>query len=508
MAFWRLNTETGVTWLKIAFGIAWFAVFSVAATALTAAHWTWRKFDDISVDQIVYHIVFPLDGVDPSFYYSFARNVMIGPAVSLVIGYLIYRCLAAKPFFFAIPKRRVFAVLAFLTLGVTAFSVGYIEYRFGAVAYCEKMVSFLDKDESTYIRDNYAPVAADDITFPNGKNNLLFLVLESAEGNFTDASVYGDNLLPKLEKIADENLSFTRQVETYGTSWSAAGLCSLFLGVPYVVPGMKETTLINETKQFLPGASSLLGLLEQNGYDITFLCGTDVKFGGRDLLINTHCRKARLEDMAVLAERYPSLPVPKGRWGYPDQVIYDEIKKKVAAWADDDTPQALVVTTVNTHHPGYKDPGSRVVFNDLRDAFIEMDDLAGEFVEWFSTQPAAKNTTVVILGDHLLPADEVGAVELPPKRERFVYNAILNSRVKPEQPPETRMFATIDFCPTILESLGAVLPGHRLGLGTSLFSKDQTLVERDGVVQYEKEIARFSPMYNSLIYGSDQTAAK
>ncbi|MCD7897920.1 MAG: sulfatase-like hydrolase/transferase [Planctomycetaceae bacterium] len=498
-------------WVKMLFGIVWFGFFTVAATALTAltaAHWTYRKFDDISVDQIVYHIVFPLDGVDPSFYYSFARNVLVGPAVSLVVGYLIYRCLAAKPFFFSIPKRRVFAALAVLTLGVATFSAGYIEYRFGAVAYCQKMLDMFEEDQRTYFSDNYVRVEAEDVTFPEGKNNLMFLILESGEGTFNDASVYGGNLIPKLDKIAADNLSFSRHVETYGTSWSAASLCSMFLGVPYIVPGMKETTLINRTGKFLPGASSLLHLLETAGYDITFLIGTDVKFGGTDLLFNTHCRNANLEDVLVLADRYPSLKIPNYRWGYPDQLVYSEVKKKISAWTDDETPHAMILMTVNTHHPGYKEPESRTIYNDMRDAFVEMDDLAADFLAWFQNQPAARNTTVVIIGDHLLPANELGSVELPPKRERQVYNAIINSRVKPELPPETRLFTTYDFSPTILESLGGVLPKRRLGIGTSLFSSEKTLLERDGIVPYEREIARYSPLYNSFLYGNDTTAAK
>ena len=35
--------------------------------------------------------------------------------------------------------------------------------------------------------------------------------------------------------------------------------------------------------------------------------------------------------------------------------------------------------------------------------------------------------------------------------------------------------------PTILESMGVKIDGGRLGLGTSLFSNEKTLVERDGL---------------------------
>ncbi len=457
---------------------------------------------------MVYHVVFPLDGVDHSFYYSFARNVLVGPAVSLVVGYLIYRGLARKPFFFSIRKKIVLLALGVLTVGVVALSAGYVQHRFGAVAFCQKMIGILDQEESAYFSENYAPVREDEVAFPNGKNNLLLIVLESAEANLADETVFGGNLIPKLEKVAKDNISFSRHVQTFGTGWSIAGMCSYLVGVPLIVPGMKETSVIYNSQQFLPGATSLLRILDSAGYDITLLLGANVKFAGFDLLFSSHCRTPKLEDPVILYERYPSLSPASGRWGLPDQVIYEEMKKKVTAWNDDETPRALVVATVNTHHPGYKEESSRSVYYDARDTFIEMDDITADFLTWFRDQPVAQNTTVILVGDHLYMNDELGAAKLPPKSERQIYNAILNSRVRPELPADSRRFASYDFAPTILESLGGVLPGRRLGLGTSLFSSEPTLLERDGLARYEQEIAKYSPLYNSFFQADKATAAR
>ena len=84
--------------------------------------------------------------------------------------------------------------------------------------------------------------------------------------------------------------------------------------------------------------------------------------------------------------------------------------------------------------------------------------------------------------------------------ERTIYNSIINPAIRPQKEKE-RKFGTFDFFPTTLASLGAEIEGERLGLGTNLFSTEQTLTEKYGFEYANKQIAGKSEYYNKNILG-------
>ena len=81
--------------------------------------------------------------------------------------------------------------------------------------------------------------------------------------------------------------------------------------------------------------------------------------------------------------------------------------------------------------------------------------------------------------------------------ERKVYTAYLNSPVKVETASK-REYTTFDMFPTTVASLGAVIEGDQLGLGTNLFSSKQTLIERFGIPTMKNEIGRKSKLMEEL----------
>ena len=52
--------------------------------------------------------------------------------------------------------------------------------------------------------------------------------------------------------------------------------------------------------------------------------------------------------------------------------------------------------------------------------------------------------------------------------------------------------------PTILSSIGADIKGNRLGLGTNLFSKEKTLIERLGYKKFSIEVEKSSNFYDNF----------
>ena len=62
--------------------------------------------------------------------------------------------------------------------------------------------------------------------------------------------------------------------------------------------------------------------------------------------------------------------------------------------------------------------------------------------------------------------------------------------------------------PTLVACLGIEFDGDRLGIGTNLFSDEQTLFERDGIKFVNDELENRSNFYNSNILVNLKTIGK
>ena len=90
------------------------------------------------------------------------------------------------------------------------------------------------------------------------------------------------------------------------------------------------------------------------------------------------------------------------------------------------------------------------------------------------------------MGDHLLPtADETG---------KYILNVLLNSDKTTFS--EDKPYTILDMGPTILTAAGIEI--DHLGLGTSLFSDKQTLVEKYDLDFIETEIKKKSSFYENF----------
>ena len=73
-----------------------------------------------------------------------------------------------------------------------------------------------------------------------------------------------------------------------------------------------------------------------------------------------------------------------------------------------------------------------------------------------------------------------------------MYNCFINTAAQPEAALTNREFSSMDMFPTILAAMGYQIEGERLGLGTNLFSAEQTLSELLGYESYNQELFKNS----------------
>ena len=87
--------------------------------------------------------------------------------------------------------------------------------------------------------------------------------------------------------------------------------------------------------------------------------------------------------------------------------------------------------------------------------------------------------------------------DVPSSYERKVYTTYINSAVQPET-EDYREYSTMDNFPTTLASLGVEISGNRLGLGTNLFSSEETLIETYGKEQVNTGLKMKSKFMDEL----------
>ncbi|MCL2739729.1 MAG: LTA synthase family protein [Oscillospiraceae bacterium] len=372
----------------------------------------------------------------------------------------------------------------------------------------------LANEPSNFIAENYVNPKDANITFPDKKRNLIYIVLESMENTFADnksGGISNTNLIPNLTNLANKNVNFSNndklggslfrigEAEMPGVWWTTASLVSQTAGLPLKqFDSMKEYK--DRTPTILSGAWTLTDILAENGYNQVFMCGSYAGFGGRDKYFRQH-GNVEIKDL-VTAEADGIIPEGYNNdfWGMEDSKLFEYAKKELKRLAEADGTFALTLLTVDTHFPdGWVDEGSNARFKTkYENAIYNSDRLVGEFVRWLGAQGFYKNTTIVLVGDHPSMSEFANHKgEKNPEHIRATYNCLINSVAKPAN-SKYRMFSNLDMFPTILSAIGAAYDGNGLGLGIDLFSNEHTLIEQFGFEYVANELHKASKFYDKL----------
>ena len=121
-------------------------------------------------------------------------------AQEIVEGYVIWTLIPALllcTILTGLIKNNLYLCLIMLL------SCGYSAYKLELAQFLINRNTYSEIYEKEYI--NPQNITFD---FPDKKQNLIILHLESMEKNYADASLVGQNLLPNLSELAKQNISF------------------------------------------------------------------------------------------------------------------------------------------------------------------------------------------------------------------------------------------------------------------------------------------------------------
>lgn len=386
----------------------------------------------------------------------------------------------------------------FITAGLVL-AVGGVLYVNNHFAISEY---FVLKTQQTDLYEKYYTDPQDvTITLSENSKNLIILYLESMETGYAstaDGGVQDINYIPNLTQLAKDEVNFSHNGllggfrSTAGSTWTAGALFSTTSGLPYPT-GMQISKSENS---FAPKVTSLYDILDQNGYNQYYLCGSDAYFGGRSSYYQSHGNLTIYDHNTAKNNGYISDDYDVW-WGYEDAKLYDIAKDKITTAAAKDDPFSFTMLTADTHFPqGYicqkcSDDHSSVVENVLICADCQM----YEFISWCKEQDFYKDTVIVVMGDHprmdkVLPTDVSSA-------DRTTYACFVNCGDKTAD-NTNRLYTQLDIMPTTLAAMGFDIEGDRLALGTNLFSEKSTLAEELGFDTLNTEIGKSSEFLKQL----------
>lgn len=481
-------------------------IYLLLLTILFFSTFIKKEFGDISFEQLTYNIT-NSEGANYDVVITGLKYILF--RISIITTFIIIGCFIIKKIKNSTDKKeknkKIYVILAIsiLFFGILTLYKSYIllnihEYRIS------------QRSASNIFEDYYINASDIELEFPKKKRNLIYIFAESMESTNVskeNGGITEKSFIPNLEKLALNNINFSNTEQIGGaiqlnnTSWTIAGLTSQTAGTPLkvAVQGNSYTGY----SESLPGVYSLGDILKENGYNNYFMIGSDAEFGGRKDYFAQH-GDYTIYDYNYAKETNLIESDYYVWWGYEDKKLFENAKDKILEAAKKEEPFNFTLLTVDTHATdGYMDSSCKKVFDEAyANAIYCSDKKISEFVNWIMKQDFYENTTIIITGDHLTMQYDFYDSFNPKENnyQRTIYNAIINSPIKPIN-EKNRLFSSFDIFPTTLASLGVKIDGNKLGLGVNLFSEEETLLEKYGKEYMNTEIAKKSFYYDNVILG-------
>ena len=201
-----------------------------------AARWFVNVYGRIGFDSILFTLQSSLSGVQSDLIFSFLTAAALPCALCTALSCTILLLLRR------LPVRGLFSILGsvIVALGLCGYAAVDVELT----DYIYSMIS-----PSALYEDEYADPDTVQITFPEKKRNLVYIMLESMETTYLSQDLGGAshvNLIPELYELARENINFSHNDgvggfhATSGASWTIGSIVAQTAGIPLKTPEVIE----------------------------------------------------------------------------------------------------------------------------------------------------------------------------------------------------------------------------------------------------------------------------
>lgn len=474
-------------------------VCTVAALLFFSVQWAFRTWPNLKMDELMYQLTAPTEGTASDMYWAYFYQAGIPTIVCMIVFVIVAVTLSYASKQFRNKGEVALSICSVICIGL---SLVETNTKLDVTKYFE------NKGEgSTFIESNYVDPKDVSLTFPEKKRNVIVLYLESMEMTYADKENGGgfdENFIPRLTNLSKENENFSSSStvlngasSTSGTTWTMGGIFAATSGLPLITQLAQNE--MDTQDAFFKNATVLGDILGEEGYQQVFACGSDATFGGRKLYFTEHGNYA-IHDLNYRKRNGDLQEDYYVWWGFEDEKLIEYAKEDLTELASSDQPFNYTMLTADTHfEDGYVCDLCQDLHNGNQygNVISCSDKQVSEFISWIQQQDWYDNTTIVITGDHpTMDSDFCDPVSSDYSRR--VYTAYINADPIENHSKGERQYTTLDTFPTTLAAMGVSIEGNRLGLGTNVFSGEETLLEKDGMQLINTEFSKKSDFLNTL----------
>jgi phosphoglycerol transferase len=316
---------------------------------------------------------------------------------------------------------------------------------------------------------------------PDQQRNLVVIYLESLERSYVDIDATQRAYAP-INDLARQSVEAVNLQQVFGTTYTIAGIVASQCGVPLISSGLgdiffrKRTTVSLEA--LMPSVTCLGDVLRDDGYTLSYLNGADLNRFSKRGFLKSHGYTRLLGSGDVAPE------IMEGRsnaFGMNDALLFGYVYDEYDHLSTQAAPFAMSMLTIATHGPDAfldNECSSDNQTSKMPAAIACTAKHLQNFISYVRANPAARDTDIVVLSDHLaLPNTLETALKAKgdQRRDLFFINSGADAQVI-ERPA-----TMLDIYPTILEHLGYGLRDGQANLGRSMFNATPNLLERFGV---------------------------
>lgn len=465
-------------------------VILLCTLSFTFIHWALGVFPLDKADRVIMTLRMPVEGFTSLFVVDFFKSSSFFCIILFLFSFLCF----IKIFSFFKKNKITFLIPVLCFLTIDAYWIGHNIPQSSLKQYVNFIFSEPPLPEkSQFFKDNFTPVQDSLISVDGNTKNLILIFLESIENNFFE-------YMPELKKIAQENYSFNNGpglgggYSVVGTTFTMSSIIANTTGLPLLFFSRAIEKVSNSGAYvYFPKQKSVYEILHNYEYDNVFLQGTSSSFAGKRSFFMNHGidQIYDVDNIDLPKETSFDKYMSDFHPGFSDRTLFDVAKNILDTISN--RKFSLTMLTVDTHFPhGFLDekcpikPSSKSE-TDVYKAILKCTSLnIASFVDWVKQQPYAENTMIVLIGDHPFMGNMLVG-EIAPEDRKFVNVYINPQRVVPNT---QRTITAFDMYPTILDGLGFNVNGEKLAFGRSLFSEDETLIEKMGKDSLEKELKK------------------
>ncbi|MEH6680284.1 MAG: LTA synthase family protein [Sediminicola sp.] len=291
--------------------------------------------------------------------------------------------------------------------------------------------------------------------------DLVFIIVEGLGRAFANEGALLGNFTPFLDSLSKKSLYWKNFLSTGGRTFAI--LPSLFGSLPFAENGFLEL------KDEMPKEASMLSILRNYGYEISFHYGGDAQFDAmKGYLLKNGTNT--VHDEGTFPDSYKKMPSNNNfSWGYGDRELYSHYLN-IHKTDTLSSPKLTILLTVATHNPflineektylrrlekhldglniSQEKKKGYANYKKQYATVLYADDALKSFLAVYKKRPDFENTIFFITGDHRIPE-----IPLSTKIDRYHVPLIIYTPLLDRTAEIASISSHFDVAPSLLNYL-------------------------------------------------------